>query len=386
MQVELLLTNGQVVDPATGTICEADVAIDGGRIAKVVERGEHGISASQQIDLGGKIVCPALVDCHVHAFNRISPSSLDPDSIGVDQGVLVVGDAGSFGPANAEGFKRYIVDAAKTDVRGFVHIARNGNSSNPGESAIASHLSVEDVVKVVEKNRDWICGVKVRASVTAVGPSDMLPVVMAKKAATEAGVPLMVHIGNAPPVLDGVLDLLTEGDIATHCYHGKIGGIVTRQGELLPAVQRALERGVLFDIGHGSGSFAFGVAEQALALGMPLGMVSTDLHKRNINGPVYSHVWTMTKVLNLGCDLADVVLASSTRPAQAMNLGERYGSLAEGAPANLSVIEVLDRVMTMTDSFRGTRQSKQVIAAVATIQDGTYQPVADAGLPDSRGV
>ena len=384
MLVDLYLTNGQIADPGSGTVRYANVAIDNGIIRDVSEPGNKNVNARQVIDLRGRIITPALIDCHVHVFNAVKPTSVDPDQIGVQQGVLAVGDAGSFGPANAEGFKRFIVDQAQTDVYGFVHIARYGNSRNPGESAIASHLSVDDVVDVIEEHRDWVCGVKVRASVSAVGPTDILAVKMAKEAASEAGVPLMVHIGNAPPVVDDVLDLLTEGDIVTHCFHGKIGGLVTRQGQLLEAAHSALERGVLFDIGHGSGSFCFDTAERAFELGLPLQIISTDLHRGNINGPVYSQVWTMTKLLALVGSLIDVILASSTHPAQAMGITKKYGSICEGAPANLSVIEVQERQMTLTDSYRKTRQTSKVIAAVATVREGQYSPVSDCGLSDGR--
>jgi dihydroorotase len=189
----------------------------------------------------------------------------------------------------------------------------------------------------------------------------------------------MVHIGNAPPTLDEVVALLTAGDVITHCFHGKVGGIVTAQGRLLSAVADALDRGVLLDVGHGSGSFAWATAERALALGHPPHSISTDLHRGCINGPAYSMVKTMSKFLHLGMDLIEVVRAASPTPARAFGLGDRYGRLQVGVPANLSVIELVDRPETMWDVEKQSRAVARVIEARYTVLDGQlYQADPDA--------
>lgn len=382
MNCALVLAGGQVIDPDAGSIVAADVAIDGGRIVGISrERGRF--SGAQTVDVSGCYVTPGIVDSHVHAFEHIGVGSLDPDRIGIRQGVCAIVDAGSFGPHNAAGFYEYVVKRATTHTYGLVNISRWGNSTNPGEGEVLGFLNPTAVVRTLERAEGtWLRGVKVRASITAAGLHGALSTRLAKQAAAEAGVPLMVHIGNAPPTLEEVCAELTAGDLITHCYHGKVGGIVTRQGAMRPAVVEAVARGALLDVGHGSGSFAWTTAEQALALGYPPHIISTDLHRGCINGPAYSMVKTMSKFLHLGLDLVDIVRASSPAPARALGLGERYGRISEGAPANLSVIEVVNRSEQMWDVEKQSRQVQRVIEARYAILDGQVHradPDATAG-------
>ena len=369
MDCELALIDGQVVDPVEGAIYDADVAVNGGRIVGI-SRQRGMFSATRTLDVSGAYVTPALNDCHVHCFEHVSPGSLQPDRIGVRQGVGVVVDAGSFGPRNATGFHEYVVKPAATRVFGLVNISRWGNSTNPGESEIIGFLNPTEVVRLVERSRDWVRGVKVRASVSAVGALGILPVRLAKQAAREAGVPLMVHIGNGPPTLEEVCDVLTAGDVITHCFHGKVGGSVTRQGEILPAVADAVDRGVILDIGHGSASFSWQTAERAIAQGLTPHSISTDLHRGCVDGPVFSQVATMSKLLHLGMSLLDVVQASTLVPARTFGLEPEFGRIAVDGPANLSVIRVVDRAQDLLDSERTRRRVERAVEADWTILNG----------------
>lgn len=369
MDCELALVGGQVIDPDAGAIFDADVAIDGGRITGIVrERGR--LTAGRTVDVSGCYITPGLIDCHAHIYQHVSPSSLDPDRIGIRQGVCAVVDAGSFGPRNAAGFREYIVKRATTHVYGLINISRYGNSIYPGEGEVVQYLNPTEVVRALKRDEPWLVGVKVRASNTAAGLLGAMSTRLGKQAAAEAGRPLMVHVGNAPPTLDEVCAELMAGDIITHCFHGKLGGAITAQGALRPSVAAALDRGVLLDIGHGAASFAWETAEKALALGFPPHCISTDLHSGCINGPVYSQVKTMSKLLHLGMDLIDVVRASSPAPARALGLGDRYGRISEGTPANLSVVEIVNRTETMWDVEKQSRQVSRVIEARYTILDG----------------
>lgn len=382
MECTLALVGGHVIDPDAGEIYAADVAIDGDRVVGISrERGRF--SAAQTVDVTGLHITPGLVDSHVHVFEHIGLGGLDPDLIGVRQGVCAVVDAGSFGPHNAAGFHEYIVKRAKTHVYGLINISRWGNSTNPGEGEVLGFLNPSAVVRTLERAAGgWLVGVKARASITAAGLLGSMSTKLAKQAAAEAGVPLMVHIGNAPPTLEEVCALLTRGDLITHCYHGKLGGIVTRPGVMRPAVVEAVARGVLLDVGHGSASFAWLTAEQALAMGYPPHIISTDLHRGCLNGPAYSLVKTMSKFLHLGVSLIDVVRASSPAPARALGLGDRYGRVAEGQPANLSVLALVDRAEQMWDVEKQSRPVGRVIEARYTIVDGAlYQADPDAMAP-----
>lgn len=374
MDCAIALVGGRVVDVEANEVMAADVAIDDGRVVAIVRDGA-AINAARTVDVSGMLVCPGFVDCHVHVFEHVSSGSLNPDDIGIRQGVCAVVDAGSFGPRNAAGFYEYVVRRATTHVYGLVNISRLGNSTNPGEGEVLPYLNPTEVIRAIERSGDWLRGVKARASATAAGQFGVMSTRLAKQAAAEAGVPLMVHIGNAPPTLEEVCELLTEGDIITHCFHGKMGGAVTAQGRMRPAVTAAVERGVLLDIGHGSASFAWQTGEQALALGYPPYSISTDLHRGCVDGPVFSLVKTMSKFLHLGMDLVPIVRASSLAPARALGLADKYGRIAEGFPANLSIIELVDRVEEMRDSERQRRVVSRAIEARYTILDGQVHEV-----------
>ena len=386
MDVELAIVNGTVVDPDADATYGADLGVSGGKIV-AVSRQRGQLESRQTVDARGMLITPGLVDSHVHVYQHVSAGSLDPDDIGVRQGVCAVVDAGSFGPGNAAGFHEYVVKRAATHVYGLVNISRNGNSTQPGEGEVLGFLRPEATAGTVARNRVWAVGVKVRASNTAAGQLGITSTRLAKVAAREAGVPLMVHIGNGPPTLEEVCELLTAGDLITHCFHGKIGGAVTRQGQMLPAVVAAVERGVLLDVGHGSGSFAWDTAEQAIRLGYRPHVISTDLHRGCVNGPCFSLVKTMSKFVHLGMSLLEVVRAASPAPARALGLGDRYGRLAEGFPANLSVVERVERGETMWDVEKQSREVSGVIEARYAVVDGKlYQAAPDATAPKREPV
>jgi dihydroorotase len=381
---DLALVHGEVIDPLAGAIYRADVGISGGRVAGI-SREPGRFNAPRTLDLSGAYVAPALIDCHVHCFEHVSPGSLDPDRIGVRQGVGAVLDAGSFGPRNAAGFSEYVVKRATTRVYGLVNISRWGNSTNPGEGEVAGFLNPTEVVRAIEQAGGGIRGVKVRASVSAVGALGNLSVRLAKQAAREAGVPLMVHIGHAPPTLEEVCSVLGAGDVITHCFHGKIGGVVTRQGELLPAVAEAIGRGVLLDVGHGAQSFSWRTAEAAFELGLRPHSISTDLHRACVDGPVYSQAATMAKLLHLGMSLLDVVKASTLTPARAFGLEPDFGRIVEDGPANLTVLSVVDRTQDLFDSEKTSRRLDRAIDARYTILEGRVYEATGNQYPTSGG-
>ncbi len=377
MSFDLVLRGGEVMDPIARTRSVVDVGIREGKIAAIGTAIDA--SGSREIDVSGMIIGPGWVDTHTHVFNLVKPSCLDADSIGVQQGVTAVIEAGSFGASNAAAFHEYVVKPAKTLVYGLLHISRFGNMHDPGESEILSWLSIDDAVHAIQRNRSWIRGMKVRASNTAVGALGIMPVILAKKAATEAGVPLMAHVGNAPPTLDEVCAIFGDGDVITHCFHGKVGGIMTQHGKPLPAILDALHRGVRLDVGHGSGSFSFHVAEKALAAGLRPHHISTDLHRGNIDGPVFSLALTMSKFLYLGMDLFDVIAASSVVPAAAFGI-DVIGPVAEGRPANLSIFRVVNCSLKVRDSYRGERTIDRLIEPQFAIVNGTVH-AATSGIP-----
>lgn len=369
MDCDLALINGQVVDPAAGTIEPADVAVTLGRIVRI-SREPGMLRGGRTIDLAGNYLTPALIDGHVHCFQHIGVGGLHPDRIGVRQGVGAVLDAGSFGPHTVDGFREYIVGPASTRVLGLINISRWGKMADPGECALIDLLNPGDVVHAIERNAEWIRGVKVRAASNTVGSLGITPVYLAKQAAREARVPLVVHIGAAPPTLDEICPILTEGDVITHCFHGRIGGPITRRGGLLPAVADALARGVVLDLGHGSHGFSWDTAETGFGLGVRPAMISSDLTRSCVDGPVYSLATTMAKLLYLGMPLVEVIRAVTLTPSKVFGLAPDFGSIAEGGPANLSVLAIVEGAVDLYDSSKAARRAERTIEARYTILNG----------------
>ncbi|HLZ07061.1 MAG TPA: amidohydrolase/deacetylase family metallohydrolase [Chloroflexota bacterium] len=369
MDCDLALVNGQVVNSETGKVESADVAVTRGRIVGISrERGRY--QGARTIDLTDAYVTPALVDGHVHCFQNIGVGGLHPDRIGVRQGVGAVVDAGSFGPHTVDGFREYVVRTASTRVFGLINISRWGKSSDPGEAEIIGFMQPGEVVRAIARNADWVRGVKVRAAANTVGALGVTPVRLAKQAAREAGVPLVVHVGAAPPTLEEICPILTSGDVITHCFHGKVGGLFTRESGLLPAVADALARGVVLDVGHGAKGFDWDTAEMGFALGVRPTSISSDLTRACVDGPVYSLATTLAKFLYLGMPLVDVIRAATLAPARLFGLDPEFGRIAEGGPANLSILAVVDRAVDLYDSGRVARRAERTIEARHTILDG----------------
>jgi dihydroorotase len=338
MTWDLLLVGGVLADGV-----RADIAISDGVIAAV----ETGLpfKAAQIVDISAKLVTPGLIDLHTH----VGPGywGIDPDATAWHTGVTTWVDAGSAGAYTIDGLRRV---AAGSGVRipALLNISAVGLAGRTGESRDLGNCDVALAADTLQKHRDLLRGVKVRIDRDTVGDNGVEPLRRAIAAAERAGVPVMVHIGTTPPSLDEVLDLLRPGDIVTHCA----SGIASPLG---PAVHAAVERGVLLDIGHGSGAFAFDVLERQLEAGLRPHTISTDLHARSLHGPVFDLPTTMAKLLAAGLTLSEVVTATTEAPARA--LGLPGGRLVPGAPADLAVFTVTEEQFEVTDAHRQVRRS-----------------------------
>ncbi|WHY85980.1 amidohydrolase/deacetylase family metallohydrolase [Neobacillus novalis] len=264
---------------------------------------------------------PGWIDLHTHVLDGFTSLSVTPDEAGLGKGVHLVVDAGSAGEATLEGFRKYVVPQFETDVRAWLNISSIG-LVHLREVSDLSLINVDRTVQAVRDNQPFICGIKVRSSGAIVGEMGLQPLKLAKLAARETGLPLMVHIGEAPPVIDDVLDLLDEGDVITHCYHGKIGTPWKADGFPVSALEKAIAKGVKMDVGHGAASFSFDVCRQAIDKGYTPFTISTDLHIRNINGPVFDLATTMTKLMYCGMTLEDVIASVTVSPAEVLGLNE----------------------------------------------------------------
>ena len=355
---DMLLSGGDVIDVGGGNVGRLDVAVTGGQIAAV--GADLPGAASTVLDVTGRIVTPGLVDLHTHVYPGAGYWGIDPDPVAWYSGVTTWVDAGSAGAYSLAGLRAF---AAARQVRTTIllNIAAQGLAARTGESRDLGNCDVDLAVDAVRNNRDAVRGIKVRIDADAVGANGVEPLRRGIAAAEACGVPVMVHIGSSPPPLDDVLRLLRPGDIVTHCA----SGFAEPLGR---AAQNAYERGVLFDLGHGSGGFAFDVLERQLAAGLRPHTISTDLHARSLYGPVFDLPTTMAKLLASGMDLTDVVATATVHPARALGLDA--GTLAVGAPADIAVFTVHTGPFVVADAHRQVREAPLRLVNAATYVSG----------------
>lgn len=365
--MRLAITGGRVIDPAVNFDGIATLLVANGKIADLLPEGAP-FQADEVIDAKGLLVLPGLIDLHVHCFEGETSLGLRPDQIGVEQGITTIVDAGSAGSANFHLFLQQ-ARAAKTRVLGFLNIAKDGLAKGRGELADLANLDPEATIATLKEHADVLVGIKARASASVVKTLGITPIKIAKETAKRAGVPMMVHIGNAPPALPEVLELLEEGDIVTHAWHGKPGGIFDANG-LIPAAEAALKRGVIFDVGHGQSSFSFTTARRYLAEGRQIDTISSDLWKGNETGPVFSQLFTMSKLLHIGMPLPEVVAAASWRAAKAIRRESEIGALTVGREADISIVRLTQGTFPMVDSEGVPEAGTQAFEPVYTLRRG----------------
>ncbi len=368
---ELVIAGGRVIDPASGVDAVLDVALSDGRIAAVGQNLDR-TSAGRWIDATDRLVVPGLIDIHAHVNHRAARNGLDPDLAGVASGVTTVVDAGSAGYAAYEGFHHHIVRTAATEVLAFVHIARHGLAHVP-EATSTEDVDVDATVSVIGGYPEVI-GVKVRACGPAIERYGMEFIGLAVRAAREAQVPVMVHIGDAnfgrsDTITAELLPVLETGDIVTHVYTGAPGRALDESGRVLRELREARDRGVWLDAAHGRYNLSFDVARTMADQGMVPDTISTDITRPGRPGPVGSMTHTMSKFLALGFELADVVAMSTHRPATILGRSD-LGTLAVGSPADVSVLELVEGARTFVDGQGKTLVGTTSIRPVLTFKNG----------------
>lgn len=385
MQYDLLIRQGEVIDPSQGLRGVRDVAIRGDRIAAVAER-LPAADARETVDARGLLVVPGLIDLHVHVYRDHMPLGLEADPLCPAGGVTTMLDAGSAGPHNFAGFRRDVIDRAATRVLALVNLSRIGLvAASLGELLDRRYADREGVVRILREHPDVALGVKIRAGQHIIGGGEQgwANFRDAIAAARESGTWLMVHIGECPMPIPELVAHLAPGDCVTHCFKGGSTRVTDEAGEIFPAVREAAARGVAFDVGHGYGSFRWEVAEAAIAQGFPPTTISTDLHTMNLHGPVYDMPTTMSKLLYLGVPLEEVVAMSTTRPAAVLGRSDELGTLRSGAAADVALLERREERCVFTDSYRQERVGRERLVAVTTVRGGRVVPRAfGAGVSD----
>ena len=359
---DLLLRRARLVDDTL-----TDIAIQDGKIAAL---GEISAPSHKTIELDGNYyVSAGWIDSHVHCYPNSPIYHDQPDSVGIATGVTTVIDAGSTGADDVDDFYQLTRQAA-TDVYALLNISRVGLIAQ-NELANMANIDADAVKQAVQRHSDFIVGLKARMSSSVVGENGITPLERAKAIQQQNGeLPLMVHIGNNPPNLDEIAELLSSGDIITHCYNGKPNRILTPEGELRGSIVRALKRGVRLDVGHGTASFSFEVARRAIAMGILPDTISSDIYCRNrIDGPVRSLALVMSKFLAIGMSLPQVIACVTSQAADGLRLS-RKGRLDVGYDADLTLFTLASTPTLLVDAEKESLQADKILLPLAAIRAG----------------
>ena len=375
MALDLLLRGGMLVDPHQGIGDIRDIGVRDGRIAVLAEAVSE--EATTTLDVAGKVVTPGLIDLHVHVWWGVAHLGVEADPHCVRRGATTVYDAGSAGADTFPGFNKYVIDVSATRIKAFLHIASQGQLNNEiGELTDLRYADVDKAAAMCERYKEDIVGVKIRMTRNLVGDNGREGLKRARAVCEATGLPLMLHPNASPLNLADMLGQMQAGDIMTHCFHSSDTGVLDEAGKVRPEAVAASERGVLFDVGHGAGSFSFQVAETAMRQGLRPGTISSDLHHYNLHGPVYDLATTLSKFMHLGWSLEEAVARATAAPARAMGMLGEIGTLAVGACADVAVFDVEEGAFDFFDASGEKRIGERRLVPVVTVRAGEiYEPV-----------
>ncbi len=372
MPYDLMLKGGTLIDPAQQIHAVKDIAFTDGRVSDMGDELDTADTA-QVIDCTDCLVAPGLIDFHVHVYWGCGHYSMEPDPHCIAKGATTVLDAGSAGADNFDGFRKYVIDTSSTRIFAFLHISSQGLlTPGIGELENIQYANVSRCVEMIEKHPDRLLGVKVRMTNNLIQPSTGIrPLFLAKEAANTVQLPVMVHPNNAwCETIDDILAVMTAGDILTHCFHGSGCGVLDEKGHLRDSVRDAMDRGVLFDVGHGQGSFKWEVVEPALDQGLIPYTISSDLHVYNIDGPVYDLATTISKFLHLGLTLDDAISRSTAHPARLLGMGDEIGTLKTGAHGDAVVMKLETGSFDFFDAHGTRREGRQQLVPTRIVKAG----------------
>ncbi len=369
---DLVIRNGDVIDPSQNLRGVRDIGIRLGQIA-AVESNIAPERTRQSIDAKGKLVTPGLVDLHTHIYAYGSAIGIPPDELVPFSATTTYVSAGDAGANNFAAFKRALVAQSRSRVFAFVNISTIGLAGFPvGETVNIKYADAEATARTIAENQDIVLGAKVRETLAIVGDNGIEPLKRAIEAVERSGTKgrVMCHIGDAPGDLQVLVNQLRPGDILTHPY-SSLGNNTVQNGKVLPALLEAKKRGVLIDVGHGAGSFDYDIAEAAIQQGLTFDTISSDVHVVAANTPSQPYLpWVLSKFLALGFSLEDVIAAATIKPATIIGKVPKLGTLQIGAPADVSILELVEGPVQLLDTSNKPRTGKAYLKPVQTIRGG----------------
>ncbi len=389
---DIVIKNGTVIDPYQQIEEKKDIAVSKGKIVSV-ETTINSNSAKKVVDASGKIVTPGLIDLHTHVYDGVNVG-VSADDYCLLKGTTTAVDAGTAGSHNFTNFRKYIIDKSKTRIIPLLNISSIGLVKGGLELIDIRELDFNGSLEMVNKNKDSIKGIKIRFASPPrtlgkspvrnhVGNNGPVAMRLVRELADKTGGIVMVHPKSVTPGfgVDQVLKLLNKGDVFTHCfapdypYYYPYGEIINEKGEVLPEVKKAAERGVVFDVGHGNGSFSFITAKNAISDGFLPTTISTDLHRSSIKTAVDMPT-TMSKFIALGIPLSTVVEMSTTVPAEILGLKETLGTLKPGAEADITILDLIKGHQTFYDVRGNSLDGDVLLKPNMVVKGGEIFPLS----------
>ncbi|MFN8637475.1 MAG: amidohydrolase/deacetylase family metallohydrolase [Chloroflexota bacterium] len=369
--LDLLLVGGTVVDPSQGLHAPKEIGIAQGRIV-LVEDAIPRARAREVVDCTGLIVTPGLVDLHVHVYEGASHYGIDVDATCLQTGATTVLDLGSAGAWTFSGFRRSVIDVAQARVYALLNLSTTGMVS-PVVGELEDIRNVDNALtsKVLRANRDVVLGIKLRMSTPLVGNNGAEALRLARELCDDLSVPLVIHPGNSEVSIGQILEHMVAGDVLTHAYHGNSEGSLDENGKIRAEVRAAADRGVLFDVGHGRGSFSWDVAERALGQGFVANTISSDLHVYNLHGPVFDLATTVMKFVHLGLSLDDAIARATLHPARAMGVADEVGGLTVGGAGDVAAFALEEGQFAFYDAADVVRTARQRLVPKVVVKGGT---------------
>ncbi|MCY4528098.1 MAG: amidohydrolase/deacetylase family metallohydrolase [Chloroflexi bacterium] len=373
---DLIVSGGRVIDSSQGIDDVRDVALSDGKVALVAEY----ITAEQArdaIDAAGTIVTPGLIDLHTHDFWGASHYGVAPDTVHIAKGVTTVVDAGSAGALTFPAFRRYVIDRAQTRIYAMLNISAMGMVLGYAGLEDTRWANVEEAVRVGREHRDIVLGVKARIPPL---PTQSYRGVLRRAIEAAEGMDgiFMLHLGGTSIPVAERLNVLRPGDVLTHSFRHSPGGngILDSEGKVLEEAWTAKERGGVFDVGHGKASFSFETMEHAMAQGFFPDTISSDLHIGNVDRTVYDLLTTLSKFLQLGMTLDEVIRLGTEAPSRVIGKSEELGTLRPGAVGDVTISKLEEGRFELSDSGgRRIVEATHRLTHVQTIKGGrVYRP------------